>query len=55
MNEVGDSKSAARKWNIANDQTDANYDVRNKTVYDTKFLKSTIYNISDAFIIAQLQ
>ena len=29
LNESNDSKSVARKWNIANDKWNANYDVGN--------------------------
>ena len=29
FNEANDSKFVTRKWNIANDESNANYDVRN--------------------------
>ena len=29
LNEVNDSKFVTRKWNIVNDESNANYDVRN--------------------------
>ena len=34
LNEVSDSKFASRKWNIINDQPNANYEVRNKIIRD---------------------
>ena len=33
-----------RQWNIAYDQSNANYDIGNKIIYSTEALK---YNISD--------
>ena len=38
LNEASDSKFVTRKWNIVNDQWDANYDVRNKIIYNTEVL-----------------
>ena len=32
----------ARQWNIANDQSNANYDVGNKIIYNTEVFKSNI-------------
>ena len=40
-----------RKWNIANDQSNVNYDVRNKIVYNTDVLKSNLCDYSDAYIL----
>ena len=36
-----------RQWNIVNDQSNANYDVGNKIIYNTEVLKSNIcdYNV----------
>ena len=36
------SKFVTRKWSIVNDQSNANYDVRNEAIYNTKFLKSNL-------------
>ena len=51
LNEAKDSKFVTRKWNIFNDQSNANYDVGNEIFYNTEVLKSnlcddngTIYN-----------
>ena len=40
LNEGSDSTFATRKWNIANDQSNANYDVGNEIIYNAKVLKS---------------
>ena len=47
MNDASDSKFVARQWNIVNDQSNANYDVGNKIIYNTEVFKSNIcdYNI----------
>ena len=31
-----------RKWNIINDESNANYDVRNEIIYNTEILKSNV-------------
>ena len=40
-----------RKWNIANDQSNVNYDVRNKIIYNTGVLKSNLSDYDDAYIL----
>ena len=40
-----------RKWNVANDQSNVNYDVRNKIVYNTDVLKSNLCDYNDAYIL----
>ena len=40
LNEANDSKFVTRKWNIVNDQSNANYDAGNETVFNTEVLKS---------------
>ena len=47
MNDASDPKFVARQWNIVNDQSNANYDVGNKIIYNTEVFKSNIcdYNI----------
>ena len=37
-----------RKWNIANDQSNVNYDVRNEIIYNTGVLKSNLSDYNDA-------
>ena len=33
-----------RKWNIVNDQSEANYDVEKEIIYYTELLKSNLYD-----------
>ena len=42
-----------RKWNIVNDQTNANYDVRNDIIYNTEVLKSNLCDYNDAYILVR--
>ena len=42
-----------RKWNIVNDQSNANYDVGNEVIYNTKVLKSDLCDYSDAYILVK--
>ena len=51
MNEQIDSKFVTRKWNIDNDQLNANHDARNEILYNTKGLKSNFYDYNDAYIL----
>ena len=44
MNEANVSKFVTRKWNIVNDQSNANYEVGNEIIYNTEVLKSNLYN-----------
>ena len=44
LNEASDSKFVTRKWNIVNDQSNANYDLANETIYNTEVLKSSLCN-----------
>ena len=41
-NEANDSRSLTRKWNIANDQSNADYNVKNQIIYNIEVLKSNI-------------
>ena len=41
-NEANDSRSLKRKWNIANDQSHADYNVKNQIIYSIEVLKSNI-------------
>ena len=38
LNEASGSKFVTRKWNIANDQSNANYDAGNKIIFNTIIL-----------------
>ena len=44
----------ARKWNIINDQSNANYAVRNKSIYRKEVLKSNLCKFSDAYILINI-
>lgn len=42
LNEASDSKLVTRKSNIANDQSNANYDVGNEIMYSIEVRKSNL-------------
>ena len=46
LNKPNLSKFVTRKWNIVNDQSNANYDVGSEIIYNTEVLKSNIYDYS---------
>ena len=54
MNEASDSKFLARKWNVVNDSSDANYDVGNEIMYNTVVLKSNLCDYNDAYILVMV-
>ena len=49
--EVNDSKFVTRKWNIVNDNSNANYGVGIEIISTTKFLKSNLCDYSHAYIL----
>ena len=51
LNEANDSKFVTRKWNIVNNQSNANYDAGNEIVYNTEVLKSNLCDYNDAYIL----
>ena len=53
LNEASDSKFTTRKWNMVNDQSNANYDIGNKIIYNTEVLKSNLCYYNDAYILAK--
>ena len=53
LNEASDSKFTTRKWNMVNDQSNANYDIGNKIIYNTEVLKSNLCDYNDAYIVAK--
>ena len=53
LNDTNDSKFVTRKWNIAYDNSQENYDLGNKVTYSTEVLKSNIYDYSDACILVR--
>ena len=40
-----------RKWNIANDQSNWNYAVKNEIIYSIEVLKTSICVFNDAYIL----
>ena len=54
LNEANDSKFVTRKWNVANDQSNANYDVGNEIIYNTEVLKSNLCDYNDAYILVRM-
>ena len=53
LNEPNDSKFVTGKWNIVNDQSNANYDVGNEMIYNTEVLKSNLCDYNDAYILVR--
>ena len=51
LNEANDSKFVTRKWNIVNNQSNANYDAGNEIVYNTEVLKSNLCDYNDVYIL----
>ena len=53
LNEGSGSELATRKWNIAIGQSNASYDAKNETIYNTEVLKSNLCNSNDAHILTR--
>ena len=53
MHEANDSKFVTRKWNIVNDNSNANYGVENEIIYNTEVLKSNLCDCSDGYILVR--
>ena len=53
LNEPSDSKFVTRNWNIFNDQSNANNDVRNYIIYNTEISKSNLYDYNNAYILVK--
>ena len=51
--ETSNSKFVIRKWNIVNDQSNANYDAGTEVIYNTEVLKSNICDYNDAYILVK--
>ena len=51
MNKQNDSKFVTRKWNIVNNQLNANYGVGNEIIYDKEVLKSNLCDYNNAYIL----
>ena len=52
-NESYDSKFVTRKWNIVNDQSNANYNVGNEIIYNKEVLKSNLCDSNDDYILVK--
>ena len=50
LNEASNSKSVTRKWNIVNDQSNANYGLWNEIIYNTEVLISNLCKDLDLVI-----
>ena len=50
---ASNSRFVTRKWSIVNDQSNANYDVGNKIIYNTEVLKSNLCDYNDAYILVK--
>ena len=46
--ELSISRFVARKWDIVNDQSNANYDVGNEIICNSEVLKSNLCDYNDA-------
>ena len=53
LNEADDCKFVTRKWNIVNDQSNANYDVRNEVIYSREVLKFNLCDYNDVYILVR--
>ena len=53
LNRTNDSKFVTRKWNIVNDQSNANYDVGNEIIYNAEVLKFNLCDYNDAYILVK--
>ena len=53
LNEPNNSKFVTKKWNIANEQSNANYDVWNEIIYNIEVLKSDLCDYNDAYILVR--
>ena len=49
LNDASDSQFMTRKWNIVNDQSNANCHAENEIIYNTEVLKSNLCDYNDAF------
>ena len=53
LKEASNSWLLTRKWNILNEQSNANYDVANEIIYDTELLKSNLYDYNDVYFLVR--
>ena len=53
MNKANDPKFVTRKWNISNDQSNANYNVGNEILWNTEVLKSYLCDYNDTYSLVR--
>ena len=53
LNETNNSKFVTRKWNVINDNSNANDGVGNEINYNTKVLKFNICDYNDAYVLVR--
>ena len=53
LNEASNSKFVTRKWNIVNNQWNANYAVENTTIDSTETLKSNLWQFNNVYILVR--
>ena len=53
LNEANNSKFVKRKWNIVNDQSNANYDLGNEIIYNTEVLNSNLCDYKNTYILVE--
>ena len=53
LNEANDSKFVTKKWNIVNDQSNANCYVGNEVIYNAEVLKSNLCDYIDVCILVR--
>ena len=53
INKTSDSRFVTRKGNIFNDQSNVNYDAGNEIIYNTKQLRSNLYEYDDSYILVK--
>ena len=53
LNKANDPKFVTRKWNISNDQSNANYNVGNEILWNTEVLKSYLCDYNDTYSLVR--
>ena len=53
LNEANNSKFVIRKWNLVNDNSNANYGAGNEINYNTEVLKSSLCDYKNGFILVR--
>ena len=48
---IKEASDSRRKWNVINDQSNANSDVGNEIIYNKEVLKSNLCDYNDAYIL----